>query len=111
LGAVAYAMGYFRSHERRTRQLRVRTTPSIETGLERLADVWTHVERARTGDLELVVTTSDVANRLLELGIEGAWAEIGHEPKSEVEVEEVKRRAEKALADGPNPAVSSARKK
>ncbi len=96
---VAYAMGYYTSHERRTKQLRVRITPSIEQGVKRLAEVWTHVERVRTGDEDLDVTESDVVNQLLKLGLEGAWAEIGAEPRTEADVAEVKRRAEKVLIE------------
>lgn len=92
-------MGYYTSHERRSEQLRARVSKSISTGLTRLAAVWTHVERARTGDETLEVTESDVVNRLLQMGLEGSWAEIGHTPKTDAELEEVKRRAVKVLAD------------
>jgi len=97
--SVAYAMGYYTSHERRTKQLRVRITPSLQLGLKRLAEVWTHVERVRTGEEDLDVTQSDVVNQLLKLGLEGAWAEIGAEPKTDADLAEIKRRAEKVLVE------------
>ena len=99
VGEPAYAVGYFEPQERRTQQISVRVPTSVKDGLARLAKLWTQIERLRSGDAEVEVTESDVVNRLLELGLDGAWAEIGSEPKTEADFQDLAKRAEKALSE------------
>lgn len=99
MGALAYAVGYFEPQERRTQQISARVPKTVKDGIARLAKLWTHIERIRTGDTETEVTETDVVVRLLQVGLDGAWAEIGFEPKSDAEFEEVKKRAEKVLGE------------
>lgn len=99
MGEPAYAVGYFEPQERRTQQISVRVPKSVKEGIAKLARLWTHIERLRSGDDDVEVTESDVVNRLLELGLDGAWAEIGSEPKTDADFEELAKRAEKALAE------------
>ncbi|MDQ3223662.1 MAG: hypothetical protein M3Q75_09375 [Gemmatimonadota bacterium] len=72
---------------------------TLKLGITRLAEVWTHVDRVLTKDDDLEVSEADAVNRLLEIALPLAWAEIGKEPKTDAEVAEVKRLAEKVLAD------------
>lgn len=73
----AYDMGYFEPQERRTKQLTARIPKSVSDGLKDLSRLWTHMEQARTGDKDAEVSISDVVVRLLQIGVEGAWAELG----------------------------------
>jgi hypothetical protein len=94
-----YDMGYYSPHqEQRTAQLTVRLPKGTKEGLEALARLWTHIERVRTGDPEVEITVTDVANRLLRVGLDGAWAEIGAQPRTEAEWTEVLKKAEKVFA-------------
>ena len=101
MGLLAYAVGYFEPQQRRrrTEQITVRIPKPIHEGLDRLAKLWTHLERLRTEDERAEVTISDVVNRLLEIGLEGAWSEAGFRPKSEEELDELKKRAEKVFIE------------
>ena len=101
MGVLAYAVGYFEPQERRrrTEQITVRIPKPIHEGLERLSKLWTHLERLRTEDPGAEITISDVVNRLLEVGLEGAWSEAGSRPKSDEELDELKKRAEKVFID------------
>lgn len=101
MGVLAYAVGYFEPQQRRrrTEQITVRIPKPIQEGLDRLAKLWTHLERLRTEDERAEVTISDVVNRLLEIGLEGAWSEAGFRPKSEEELDELKKRAEKVFIE------------
>lgn len=93
-----FDMAYYSPQERRTAQLNARVPKSIKDGVEALARLWTHLERVQTGDSEVEVTAADVVNRLLQVGLEGAWAEIGMQPKTEAEWAEVLKRAEKLFS-------------
>jgi hypothetical protein len=99
LAAARYDMGYYSPQEQRTAQLNARIPKSVQEGLKDLARLWTHIERVRTNDPEVEVTVTDVANRLLQVGLDGAWGEIGMQPKTESEWAEVLKRAEKAFTD------------
>lgn len=105
MGALAYAVGYFEPQERRrrTEQITVRIPKPIQEGLERLSRLWTHLERLRTEDDRAEVTVSDVVNRLLEIGLEGAWSEAGFRPKTDEELDELKKRAEKVFIEQRRP--------
>ncbi len=98
-------MGYFEPQERRrrTEQITVRIPKPIQEGLDRLSKLWTHLERLRTEDPGAEVTVSDVVNRLLEIGLEGAWSEAGSRPRNEAELDELKKRAEKIYLDHKRP--------
>lgn len=77
---------YFpRGEEKRTQQLTVRVPKSVKDGIEELARFWTRLSRERTGDPENEVTISDVTVRLLQVGLSGAWGEVGGRPDSEKE--------------------------
>lgn len=91
----AYDMGYFEPQERRTQQLTVRLPKSVTDGLKDLATLWTHLERTRTNDPESEVTVSDVVVRLLQVGLDGAWEEIGFHPKTKEQWAELLKRADK----------------
>lgn len=99
-------MPYFEPQERRTQQLTARIPKSVSDGLKDLAKLWTHLERSRTGDEEAEVTVSDVVVRLLQVGLDGSWAEIGFQPKSDADWTELFKRADKLFA-----AESSSHKK
>ncbi len=105
MGALAYAVGYFEPQERRrrTEQITVRIPKPIQESLDKLSKLWTHLERLRTEDPGAEITVSDVVNRLLEIGLEGAWSEAGFRPKSEAELDELKKRAEKIYLDHRRP--------
>lgn len=98
-------MGYYEPSERRTKQISARVPKSVKDGLARLAELWTYAEQVRTGDEEAEVTETDVIVRLLTIGLDGAWAEIGMEPKTEKEMAEVKKRAEKIFGSAPGAAT------
>lgn len=96
----AYDMSYFEPQERRTKQLTARVPKSVSDGLRDLSRLWTHMEQARTGDKEAEVSISDVVVRLLQLGIEGAWAEIGlPPPKTKEEWAEIFARSARVTAE------------
>jgi len=104
VGMLAYAnfaVGYFEPQERRrrTEQITVRIPKPIQDGLDRLAKLWTHLERLRTEDEKAEVTVSDVVNRLLEVGLDGAWSEAGFRPKTDQELLDLQKRAEKILLE------------
>ena len=96
--ASYFPMGYFQPFEQRTAQLNARVTKSIKDGLEDLAKLWTHMEKARTGDDEVTITVSDVVNRLLAIGLDGAWSEIGGQPRTDAEWAKVLERAAKVFS-------------
>lgn len=84
--------------------MNARVPKSVMESLRDLARLWTHHERVRTGDEEAEVTVSDVAVRLLQIGLNGAWEEIGHRPTTDAEWEEVLGRAGKIFrATPPHP--------
>lgn len=83
-----YAMSdlYFpKGDEKRTQQLTVRIPKSVKDGLEELSRFWSELSQERTGDPENDVSVSDVAVRLLQVGLAGAWGEVGGRPQSEKE--------------------------
>jgi hypothetical protein len=88
---------YYEPQERRTQQLTARIPKSISDGLKDLARLWTHMERTRTGDADAEVTVSDVVVRLLQVGLDGAWAEIGFQPKTDEQWQKLLERADKAI--------------
>lgn len=99
---------YFKPMERRSASLNVRITKSIEDGLADLVRLWTHLEEfstppPRDGDKKkkvepVAVTVSDVVNRLLEVGLVGAFAEYGGRPQTEEQWKELLREARRRLA-------------
>lgn len=91
-------VGYFEPQERRTEQINVRVTKTVRDSLVRLADIWSHVEQIRSGDTDATVSVSDVVMRLIQIGLQGAWAEIGLEAKTDAELAAVKRKAEEVFA-------------
>jgi hypothetical protein len=68
---------YYAPQERRSAALNARIPSEMKTSLEALARLWTTVERERSGDSEAEVSVTDVVNRLLAIGLEGAWGEAG----------------------------------
>lgn len=94
-------MGYHEFQERRTEQLNVRVSKSMKKSLEGLAELWDAMERERLeaereeGDKPIpdtdLVTVSDVVHRLIQVGLAGAWAEWGGQPKTPAEFEAMKR--------------------
>lgn len=106
-------MSYYRPSEKRTAQLSARVTPTVKRGLLDLARLWTAMEKrdlraklrgTKTPDeineaVEAVtVTEADVANRLLDEAIPGAFAEaLGFEPSTDAEWLEVEKKLEKGL--------------
>ena len=78
-------MGYWQPQERRTKDLSARVTKTVYDGVKDVARLWTAVERIRSGDEDIEVSGADVVNRLLAVGIEGAFAEFGAHPKTEAE--------------------------
>lgn len=91
-------MGYYEPQERRTEQINVRMPRSTKARLERLAELWTHLEQVRSGDDDASVSISDVVLRLVQVGLDGAWSEIGGEPQTDAELEKVKQVAAEKLA-------------
>ena len=90
---------YWEPQERRTKDLSARVTKSVYDGVKAVARLWTAVERHRTGDADYVVSAGDVVNRLLKIGIEGAFAEFGGQvPKTEEEWKQLESVAKKRIA-------------
>lgn len=85
LGAGANDMSqYWEPKERRTKDLSARVTKTVYDGVKAVAHLWTIVERHRTGDADHIVSAGDVVNRLLKIGVEGAFAEFGAQvPKTD----------------------------
>lgn len=83
MGDVATNMGYWEPQERRTKDLSARVTKTVYDGVKDVARLWTMIERLRAGDTDIEVSGADVVNRLLKVGIEGAFAEFGKHPKTE----------------------------
>lgn len=117
-GAAAPMSPYYKPGEHRTQQLTSRVTKSIKVGIEKLARAWTHMERYREDDPDAEVNASDVVNRLLGEGLDGAWEEIGFEPETEEQWKELFHRIEKSidaarLAKRPAPevAINNSKKK
>jgi hypothetical protein len=94
-------MGYYEPQERRTQQISARVPKSVKDGVARLSKLWTKMERLRTGDKEVEVTETDVIVRLLSVGLDGAWAEMGGEPKTDRELDELVEKASQALTATP----------
>lgn len=82
---AGYKLGYFEPQEKRSAQLNVRVPKSVQDSLRDLARLWTEMEKARTEEEDSEVTISDVAVRLLQVGLDGAWAEAGGRPETEVQ--------------------------
>lgn len=68
--------------EKRSAQLVTRVSKSLKKDVGELADFWTKLARAKTGNEAKEITDADVVNRLLKAGIAAAWAEIGGKPDS-----------------------------
>lgn len=100
LGAGANDMSkYWEPKERRTKDLSARVTKTVYDGVKAVARLWTTVERHRTGDTEYVVSAGDVVNRLLGVGIEGAFAEFGGQvPKTEEEWQKIEATVRKRIS-------------
>ena len=79
-------------------QLNLRVPVALKASLERLRDVWTGILEAQSMDASHVDLTW-VCIRLLTVGEEGAWAELGRNvaPESEAEVRAVIKSAVAAL--------------
>lgn len=92
-------MSYFAPKERRTAQMTFRLPPSLKARLEKLAKFWTHLERVQSGVEDIEVSPADVVNRLCEVGLDGAWGEVGGEPGTDKEWAELLARSEKLLRD------------
>jgi hypothetical protein len=99
----SFAMGYYEPTERRTQQISARVPKSVKDGIARLSKLWTKIERARTKDEEVEVSETDVIVRLLSVGLDGAWAEMGSEPMSDKDIDELAKRAIATLAAGSAP--------
>lgn len=106
--SVQKKMPYYEPEELRSEQLNVRIPKSVYDGLKDLARLWTHLEQTRA-DTEAKaknrkvkpvskVSVSDVVVRLLQVGLNGAWAEIGMHPQTEREWAEVLARADRLYA-------------
>lgn len=94
-------LAYYTHHaEPRSQQLNARVPKSVLEGLRDLARLWTAHEQARTGDETAEVSLSDVVVRLLKVGLDGAWEEIGHRPTSEEEWAELLARGDKIFSAG-----------
>lgn len=122
------AMARFYEHrEQRTEQLNVRTSRRLKLRVEKLARLWTYLERYQGGvkpaDPEAPggrakglpeVSLADVVNRLIAVSLDGAWAEWADEggmgdvePMNEAEWEALFTRARRRL---PPPPGSGSRK-
>jgi hypothetical protein len=73
----------------RTQQATFRAPKDLKTSIERLAKFWTALEIVRTDDDLAKVSESDVWIRLAEVAAAAAWAEVGGEPKSERELDQL----------------------
>lgn len=92
-------VGYYESNPRRTKQIAQRVTKRVFDGVEFLAQLWTAMEKIKTGDSEAEVTAGDVVNRLLELGLDSAFAEVGvPRPQTKEQLEKVVAAVEKQMA-------------
>jgi RES domain-containing protein len=81
---TAELMGYYEAQDRRTKQVTARVTKRVYDGVYALARLWTHMERVRHEDKGIEVSAADVVNRLLDLSIDAAFAELGvARPESE----------------------------
>jgi hypothetical protein len=94
---------YYAPQEKRTAQLNARVPAETKVSVEALARFWTHVERERSGDPEAEVTVTDVVNRLLTIGLTGAWGEAGLQgpPEDEESWKKVTSGVARALAGKP----------
>lgn len=100
-----YRVSYYKPQERRSESLNVRITKTIDDGLKDLARLWTHLESVNNSPEEgkkkhepTQVTISDVVNRLLEVGLHGAFGEFGGRPETEAQWAELLREAGKRVA-------------
>jgi hypothetical protein len=79
MGAAARADrmdDYFKSNAPRTKQLTQRVSKRVYEGVFYLADILTLEEQIEHGDPKAKVTAGDVVNRLLELGLDTAFARL-----------------------------------
>lgn len=91
--ATVIYMGYFESQDRRTEQLNVRVSKTTRKSLEGLAELWEAMEKEKTEDDEVRVTVSDVVHRLIQVGLTGAWGELGGQPQTPAQFEAMKEAA------------------
>jgi hypothetical protein len=94
MGAAALAGqpmdDYFRSNAPRTKQLSQRVSKRVFEGVTRLARILTLEEQITHGDTKATVTAGDVVNRLLELGLDTAYARLEiSQPQSDEELEKI----------------------
>ena len=61
----------------------VRVPADLHANLEGLAQFWSALDSAVVGPDAPETDLSDVVIRLLEMGVDGAWAEIGGRPVNE----------------------------
>jgi hypothetical protein len=76
-------MGYYEPQERRTEQVTCRVPKALKESLTDLAKLWTEMERSRLEGADVEVSLADVVVRLLTLGSEGAWTEVGGRPETQ----------------------------
>jgi hypothetical protein len=77
VAAVASPMDeYFRSNAPRTKQITQRVSKRVFDGVKYLAEVLTLEEQILHGDPKAKITVGDVVNRLLELGLDSAFARL-----------------------------------
>lgn len=84
--ARASALAYWRPNKRGESSkvaLSVRLEPELHASLNELAAFWTELDAALLGDAALKTGVGDVITRLLEVGLAGAWTELGGRPESE----------------------------
>jgi hypothetical protein len=90
-------MSYFAPRERRTAQMTFRLTPTLKARLEKLAGFWQALERMHPGAEKAEVSPADVVIRLCEIGLDGAWGEVGGEPRNDEEMAERIERSRQIL--------------
>lgn len=92
-------MSVYRPREKTTEKVQAYITPTLKDRLGKLGQFWTALDRAQQSDAD-EWKESEVIRRLLEAGVDAAWAEVeGGEPQTDDDLKRVLAAAKRALVD------------